>query len=282
MAFRDLLFSAHTYPVATSDRGLRSGVALAKRLGGDLTFRAIQVDLPHLNNALANRMMDLDALALAEESRSGAAARRAASCITIAASDAGVSVDARSLTVRLHDESDVIVTAARTHDLCLLPIGPAAPAGLGLAEAVLFGSGRPVIVFPEDLDISPESSFDTVMIAWDGSARAARAVADALPILRRASKVHILSVVGEKPQVVAGAAQDLVRHLQAHDVVALVDEVEADGRKIGAVLAGHLQSMPADLLVMGGFGHSRLREFLLGGATASILAKPPCPVLMSH
>lgn len=282
MDFRDLLLAALTYPDATPDQALRTGVALARRLGGTLTLCAVRVDLPALHNPLANALMDLDTLAEQEEARSASTAQLAMTCTSIAAAEAGVAVEARPITVRLYQEGEAISAAARTRDLCLLPIGPQVAADQVLAEAVLFGSGRPVLIYPEAADIVPDVGFGTVAIAWDGSARAARAVADALPVLRRAKIVRILVATDEKPRVVAGAAQSLVRHLKAHGIDAAVDERRADGQAIGKILADYVADVSVELLIMGGFGHARLREFILGGATASILASPPCPVLMSH
>jgi nucleotide-binding universal stress UspA family protein len=132
------------------------------------------------------------------------------------------------------------------------------------------------------MEVTPQASFRAVAIAWDGSAKAARAVADAMPVLKEAEGVRILLVTGEKSQVVTGLEADLTRHLRFHGVMAMVDEADAGGRPIGEVLSDYLVSQRIDLLVMGGFGHSRLQEFVLGGATASILAAPPCPVFMSH
>lgn len=282
MAFRDLLLAALTYPDATPDRALRSGVALAKRLGGTLTLCAVRVDLPKLRNPLANAMLDLDALAEQEESRSAATAQLALTCLSVAASEAGVAVEARPITVRLYEEGEAVATAARTRDLCLLPIGPRVAGDQDLAETVLFGSGRPILIYPESAEIVPDTAFATVAIAWDGSGRAARAVADALPILHTAKTVRILVATHEKPGADADAARALVRHLQSHDIDAVVDERQVDGQGIGKVLKAYVADMDIDLLVMGGFGHARLREFILGGATASMLATPPCPVLMSH
>lgn len=90
--------------------------------------------------------------------------------------------------------------AARTYDLCLTPQGVAVEGDRSLAEAVLFGSGRPVLLYPDDQEIAPGSGIGKVAIAWDGSARAARAVADALPLLARASEVRVFVALGEKPQ----------------------------------------------------------------------------------
>ncbi|MFZ5718232.1 MAG: universal stress protein [Pseudomonadota bacterium] len=282
MAFRDLLLPALTYPDATRDRALRSGVALARRLGGDLTLMTVQTDIPDLRSPLANALIHLDRLTEAEEARSAAAAQLEANCARIAAEAAGEPIAVQSLRAKLYEEAGRVAEAARTRDLCLLPLGASVLAARDLAETVLFGSGRPVIVYPEDQEIAPAAGFEVVAIAWDGSARAARAVADALPALKAAREVRVFVAVGEKPQTQEGLAQDLRRHLSAHGVAAGVDERLAKSRPIGQTLCEYVAAEKVDLLVMGGFGHARLREFVLGGATEAMLQAPPCPVLMSH
>lgn len=282
MGFRDILLAALTYPDATPDRALRSGVALAKRLGGNLAVAVVQVDIPQLRHALANRLLDMDGLARREEARSAATARHELFTALIAGAEAGVLIEDQAIVARLYEDAAAVCAAARTRDVCLLPIGPTVLADQALAEAVLFGSGRPILVYPEAVEVTPQARFRMVAIAWDGSARAARAVADALPILKAAESVRVLVVTREKPQAASGAARDLVRHLDAHGVSAEVAESDAAGRRIGEVLGDYAASQRIDLLVMGGFGHARARELVLGGATRSVLEAPPCPVLLSH
>lgn len=282
MTYRDLLLTALTYPDATPDRAIRSGVALARRLGGKLTLLTVRVDIPAINNALANAVVHLNEMAELEEARSAATAQLEAACARIAADQAGAEISTETITAKLFEEANAVSRAARTRDLTLVAIGPAVQADRDLAEAVLFGSGRPVLVYPEGAEIAPADGFDTIAIAWDGSARAARAVADALPILKRARAVRIFTALGDKPQAVKGAAAELVRHLAAHGITAAVDERLAQDQSIGHRLADYVAATRPDVLVMGGFGHARLREFVLGGATDAILRAPPCPVLMSH
>lgn len=283
MSFKDLLFATFTYPDATPDRALRSGVALAARLGGKLTLLAARIDLPELHNRLANAFIDLDGMAADQEAQSAATAERAARCVAVAAEEAGVEVADLPRTAKLYEEGPCISAAARTRDVCLVAIGPEVAIGRSVAEAVLFESGRPVIVFPERVEVLAAPHFGTVAIAWDGGARAARAVADAMPLLAAAAQVRILVVTDDKPRTQAGAGADLVRHLKAHGVSrVVVDETPIGDRDIGRALADYVANHDASLLVMGGFGHARAREFVLGGATQRMLEAPPCPILMSH
>lgn len=282
MPYQDLLLSALSYPDATPDRAIRSGVALARRLGGRLTLLGIRVDLPQLHNPLANALLDLDRLSAKEEARSLAAARAAAAVARIAAEEFGLEADTETACAPLYDEAEAVARAARTHDLALISIGPAVLADRALAEAVLFGSGRPLVIYPEAVEIAPAARFGRVAVAWDGSRAAARAVADAMPVFATAQEVRVFTALGDKPEAVKDAAAPLVRHLRAHGVAAKIDERIDHDRSIGARLADYVDETQPDLLVMGGYGHARLREFILGGATQAVLENPPCPVLLSH
>ncbi len=123
---------------------------------------------------------------------------------------------------------------------------------------------------------------DTVVIAWDGSRPAARAVADALPILERAKKVRVLTVWNEKELSSESPGSELSKYLERRGIEATPDCIDAAGRRIGEILSSYVTANQADLLVMGAYGHSRLRDFILGGATREMLANPPMPILLSH
>ena len=123
---------------------------------------------------------------------------------------------------------------------------------------------------------------NTAVVAWDFSRAAARAIADAIPILEKAKEVRIVTVTNEKVLDTKHSAEELAKNLSRHGIVVVLDKEDAAGRPIGEVLEAHAASCSADLLVMGAYGHSRLREFILGGATKSMLSKPPIPILFSH
>jgi nucleotide-binding universal stress UspA family protein len=283
MAFRDLLLGAITYPDQTPETALRSGVALARRIGGELTLATIETTFPILRNALANLAVGLDGLAKAAAHESAVNAAFEASCVERAGAEMGVTVRHIGVRTDYGEAASGLNSVARTRDLTLLPVGPATPGeDRALAESVLFESGRPVIVYPDEAEIGPAEAFGTVVIAWDGGAKAARAVADAMPLLRSAGAIVVFVAAHEKPTAESGIAAELLRHLAAHGLSATVDEREARGRAIGDVLGECVRANKADLLVMGGFGHHRLREFILGGATDSVLTAPPCPALLSH
>ncbi len=122
------------------------------------------------------------------------------------------------------------------------------------------------------------------MVAWDASREAARAVSDALPILERASSVAVVSVNPRSRDFGHGdvPGADIALHLARHGVKVDVQRIETRDLDVGNALLSHVASESADLLVMGGYGHSRLREMVLGGATRTILGEMTVPVLMSH
>ena len=149
-------------------------------------------------------------------------------------------------------------------------------------EEVALGSGRPTLVVPYVGGSSNPGK--RIVIAWDESREAARAVADALPLLMQASAVWIVSVGAKAPDVTGelGAGEMLRRHLADHDIVAKAETLYPDECSEADVLLSRIADFGADLLVMGCYGHTRLRELVLGGMTREILKHMTVPVLMSH
>ena len=168
---------------------------------------------------------------------------------------------------------------ARYHDIALTVIETANPETRAVAEAVIFGSGRPTILLPVEANLQ---NLDTIAIAWDGSRVAARAVADARPLLERASSIRIVTVTDEKPLKEKDAGERLAVVLRESGMKAEFAAIRAEDCPIAETLQGYAVESGADLLVMGGYGHSRLRDFVLGGATAGVLGDLKLPVLLSH
>ncbi|MGB5077172.1 MAG: universal stress protein [Sphingorhabdus sp.] len=149
-----------------------------------------------------------------------------------------------------------------------------------VAEHVLFDSGRPVVIVPNHY----ESSFacKKVTVAWDHSRTAARALHDAMPFLRLAEEVTLVAVGGEKRFQTSPDRATIENALAQKGLNARFEQVDLGNASIGQAIQGHAVQSGADLLVMGAFGHSRLREFVLGGATREVLEDPQLPLLMSH
>lgn len=176
---------------------------------------------------------------------------------------------------------DLFVEYARLRDIAILPNRrEKLQIERSLIEAVVFGSGRPVLLIPEEGKMT--FAVDRVSIAWDYSRTAARAVADAMPLLAKAKRVHIITVTDDKELRPRMDAHELARHLARHGVEVVVDQALRGNMSIGDALFRESAAINAELLVMGGFGHSRLRDFVLGGATQQVLSGAPLPILMSH
>lgn len=176
-----------------------------------------------------------------------------------------------------------VAAAARCADLTIVgqhdPDAPGYFTPATLAEDLVFAAGGPVLVVPY---IGAAPKLRRVLVGWNGSREAARAVHDALPLLLRAERVTVLSIAaaGADPQAVPGA--DLCQALARHDVPAEAATTVAAGIEPGELLLSEAASGSADLIVMGAYGRSRAREMLLGGATRSVLRQMTVPVLFAH
>ena len=194
----------------------------------------------------------------------------------------GLSTESRLLETGLAGAGDLFGRIVRRFDLAIVAQADpetAGPEGL-IVEAALFGSGRPVLIVPYIQKAGLK--LDRAMVCWDGSRNAARAIADALPLLARAKAVEVVIVTGDpgKSDEIAGA--DIAQHLARHGLKVEVERLVARDIDITSTILSRAADLGADLIVMGGYGHSRLREFVLGGATRGILASMTVPVLMSH
>ena len=145
-------------------------------------------------------------------------------------------------------------------------------------EAVLFGSGRPIIVVP--YIYRGPLQLNTVLVAWDGSPVAARAIGDAMPLLTRARQVQVVTVVDRPNEDIEIGEVEIARHLARHAVNAELKILPATD--VANTLLSYAAACSADLLVMGGYGHSRYREMFFGGTTNAILKTMTLPVFMSH
>jgi len=125
-------------------------------------------------------------------------------------------------------------------------------------------------------------AFDDVVIAWDYSAPAAKAVADALPMLQAAANVRIITATDKKTPAELESGAALVSHLAEHGIKAAFQTVNIDGSSVGKVFERYVQANAIDLLVMGAYRHSRLNEIVWGGATKTVIGRPPCWVMMSR
>jgi len=176
-------------------------------------------------------------------------------------------------------EDESVARFGRTADLVVVsrPVKEAEVPTSTVFEAALFESGQPLLVAPPQ----PVSIIgQRVMIAWNGSPEAARAVTHGIPFLRGAEHVHILSVVswGEGPTSVAGVA----RRLGWHGIRATVETIDEPVGTVGETVVAEAGRFGADLIVMGAYTQSRLRQMILGGVTRHLLSTASVPLLMAH
>ena len=149
-----------------------------------------------------------------------------------------------------------------------------------LSEVVLFGSGRPMLMIPY-ITRGPIKT-DRVLVCWDGGVPAARAVHDALPFLRRAKTIDVVAVDEKEDTTSEVSSAALIAHLARRDLPAKPYRITADGSNIHNAILSLAADNNTDLIVMGGYGHSRLREFVLGGTTRGMFELLTVPALISH
>lgn len=151
----------------------------------------------------------------------------------------------------------------------------------GMLEGALFGSGRPVLVVPYIERGALKT--DRIVVCWDGSRTAARAIGDAMPFLKKAKSIDVLMVVGDRVKSDEVPGADIGQHLARHGLPVELNRIStAKGMDVFSTILSYIGDRGADLVVMGGYGHSRLREFVLGGVTRGIIGSMTAPVLMAH
>jgi len=253
-------------------------VSLAKTFGAQVTGIAFVYDPVIPDAGFGGIPADVIEVQRAEQAQ---AAKDAIARFEAAAREAGVPAQTRSIDASLGGAATEFGRIARRFDVAV--VGQAqrehGAAEELMIEGALFESGRPVIVVP----YIQKQGFTVrhALVCWDGGRTAARAVADAMAFLKRAAVVEIL-VVAEprKHDQVTGAR--LSEHLARHGVTIEVKRIAKGDVDVESAILSHVADTGADFLVMGGYGHSRLREFVLGGVTRSILTSMTVPVLMSH
>jgi nucleotide-binding universal stress UspA family protein len=213
-----------------------------------------------------------------QRSENETAAQRSIADFTRLSSGEGIKASSQIIEGGVADASRQFSNMARCYDLAV--VEQAMPehweADL-VIEAALFESGRPLIVVP--YIYAGPLKLDHATICWDGGRPAARAVADSRPLLQRAKKVDVLSValgVEELP------AESLLAHLKRHGINANSVVRSTQRSDEANLILNHAADAVTDLIVMGGYGHTRLREFVLGGVTRTMLRSMTAPVLLSH
>ena len=154
------------------------------------------------------------------------------------------------------------------------------PLRADLIESALFDSGRPILVVPY---VGVEAfHYNKIMVAWDGSKTAARAIHTALPILEQADEVQVVIVGAKKLHLPGDPGADLAVYLSRHGIKVTVECIPVAETGVSEALLNHISDHQIDLVVMGGYGHSRVREFIMGGATRGMLSSMTVPCIMAH
>ncbi|MFG1419570.1 universal stress protein [Xanthobacter sp. V0B-10] len=274
---RSVLIGVTEEGIDEPSSALAYGLSLARQAGAHATIQAASLKVV-LGTAFVsgmaagivsdhNRRLRALATAVAERAAGEAAAQ-------------GVACAVENLQLPYGELAEAFVAQARVHDISVLDAA-AATAGTdrGLIEALLFESGRPLIVVPPGWDAFRH---ERVLIAWDGSARAARAVNDAMPILKSTAAVEVVAIGTEKELAGSVPGAEIAPHLARHGVNVSVKDLVVQAEGIAGALREQASLFNADLLVMGAFHHSAVREWVLGGVTQSLLGESPVPLLMSY
>ncbi len=279
MPYKNILLQLSNYPVRTPDNVIGAGLDLAAQLGGQVTAAICTVDLPNASNNLSMILTDIAAVITSARQDCEAGVREIEQALATASRGDAKRIETITLPCYADIQSSCIMGHARLSDLVMVPVS-AYHAAQALAHDVIFGSGRPVLLLPAEVPSTP--SLDTVVVAWDGSRVAARAVSDAMPFLQLARHVRLVEIAGDKPIDAAFGVAALRDRLVAHDVETVAEIVDAEAIQAGEVLAAYCTRQNADMLVIGAYGHSRVRDFVLGGVTKHFVANTTFPVLLSH
>ena len=280
MALKNLL--VHLDDSKACESRIAVALALAEAHDAHLTGLALAVEasLPsYIGGQLPPEILEM------QRERARELGQAAVARFTKAVKASGRPTDCRMVDSLDVDASRVIALHARYSDLAILGQAEPDDSASGMRrtlEEVVLSCGRPVLIIPY-IGAGPNLG-KRVVVAWDAGREAARAVNDALPILERAKEVTVLTINpksgpnghGEEP------GTDLALHLARHGVKVEVQQSRGEEIGVGDALLSRVADRGGDLLVMGAYGHSRLREVVLGGATRSILEQMTIPVLMSH
>ena len=267
--------SDNTHP----ERGAAAwALGLAEHFDAKLTALVYQFDVVMPRSDYGGQTSDLSSAELEDRNRG---ALDCAARLRTAAQARELNADVITDRSFAYGIPEIAADRARLHDIVVSGINHQ---GLlserSLAEHLLFETGRPLVVVPEAYNAPFKC--DRVVVGWDWGRAAARALGDAMPLLRQASEVRIVSFEDEKQFDTSVDRADLLAALDDRGLSADFEIESRAGKPIGEALCTAALERNADLLVMGGYGHSRLRQFVLGGATRATLDGPGLPTLLSH
>jgi nucleotide-binding universal stress UspA family protein len=279
MPIKDVFLPLIGQPREPALAAIEKCVSVAADLGARITALALEEDV--FVRPMVVLPTDPDS-AEAAGVREAGDMQQLLNAFTNAASRTKVRAQSRSAKVPADQIASILAEHARFSDLALVPVRPHDSRTEQIIETFLFESGRPLLLCPEQHVDALRPEFENVMIAWDHSARAARAVGDALPILQAAASVRVVTVADDKTDAITQSGMSLVHHLREHGVYASFETAKGSGSSTGKVLGSWANSHAIDAIVMGAYHHSRLNEIVWGGVTKTVIGQPPCWVMISH
>jgi nucleotide-binding universal stress UspA family protein len=280
MAIMDILLPLVGEPSAAAIAAIDKCVAMAGHIGARITAVAVEEDILVRPKVMISA--DLDNSEVAEAVRSVSDAHGLLEAFDAAATRFTVRNEQRLERLVTADIVANVAVSARLKDLSLVPVKRYDDKSEKIVEGLIFESGRPILICPEEFATELAVTFDDVVIAWDHTAPAARAVADALPMLQAAANVRIITATDKKTPAELESGAALASHLAEHGIKAAFETVNIGGISVGKVFEGYVKANASDLLVMGAYRHSRLNEIVWGGATKTVIGRPPCWVMMSR
>jgi len=280
MPIRDILLPLVGEPDAAAVAAIDKCAAVAGDIGARVTAIAVETEV--MVRPKVTISSDLENTAAAEAVRSVSNAHRLLQAFDAAANRFGVRNEQKLVRLATADIPVHFAQAARLKDLSLVPVSAHDSLSEKIVEALIFESGRPILLCPDEFATELPVAFDNAAIAWDHSAPAARAVADALPMIQAAANVRIFTATDEITPTEQESGLALVNHLLEHGIKASFETAEIDGSSVGKVFEAYVKAKAIDLLVMGAYRHSRLNEVVWGGATKTVIGRPPCWVMMSR
>ena len=280
MPIKDILLPLVGEPSAAAIAAIDKCVAVAGDIGARVTAMAVEEDI--LVRPKVTISDDLDNTAAVEAVRSVSDARGLLKAFDAAAIRFAVRNEQKLSRLAAADIAMNMAVCARLKDLSIFPVKPNDDRSEKLVERLIFESGRPILMCPEEFANELAVVFDKVVIAWDHTAPAARAVADALPMLRAAANVRIITATDKITPAKQESGTALVSHLAEHGIKATFEAVKIEGSSVGKVFEAYVKANAIDLLIMGAYRHSRLNEIVSGGATKTVIGRPPCWVMMSR
>jgi len=280
MAIKDILLPLVGESGAAAIAAIEKCTAVAGDIGARVTAMAVEQDI--LVRPKVAISSDLENAAATEAVRSASNAHDLLTAFDTAATRFGVRNERWLQRFAAADIPANLAVWARLKDLSLVPVKPHDDQSEKIVERLIFESGRPILMCPEEFAGELAVAFDNVVIAWDHSAPAARAVADALPWLQASANVRIITATDNSTPAELESGTALVTHLAEHGIKATFEMIKIDGSSIGKVFETYVNANAIDLLVMGAYRHSRLNEIVWGGTTKTVIGRPPCWVMMSH